>query len=218
MKFSLQHCQLYAILDTGYLSHEQILPMAQLLIDAGVRIIQLRAKRETPQEILALGRQLHPLTRAAKLPLIVNDHLEVAQELQAEGLHLGQDDLSIATARQALGPEAILGLSTHSLQQLRRAIESAELLDYVGFGPLYATATKPNYSPIGLSSLQEAHQMMAISKKPLPIFCIGGVTSQRLPEIVTTGAKRICVVSELLQTSDPIGLVKEYHSILPVCS
>jgi thiamine-phosphate pyrophosphorylase len=129
------------------------------------------------------------------VPLVINDHPEVAAQVGAQGVHVGQDDDSVARARQIVGGGCFIGKSTHSLAQAKAA--AAEGADYIGFGPLYATGTKPDYTPVGLADVAAVHQHVSV-----PIFCIGGVNAKRLDEVLTAGARRVVVVSAFLLASD----------------
>ena len=169
--------------------------MAVQMIAGGIDIIQLRAKGRRVGEIAALGAELHEITKRGGVPLVINDHAEVARTIPAQGVHVGQDDMSVAEARELAGPNCFVGKSTHSVEQAVQAVE--EGADYVGFGPLFATATKPEYKPIGLKQIRQVHERVQ-----LPIFCIGGVKLHNLREVVAAGARRIVIVSELLEAAD----------------
>lgn len=188
---SIQDARLYGIVDLGYVTAENVGPMTDQLCLGGVDVLQLRAKKLTPQEIERLARLMLPITRSHGVPLVINDHLEVAAAIGSEGVHVGQDDDAVARARAVVGPGCFVGKSTHSLAQAVAA--QAEGADYIGFGPLYATGTKPDYVPIGLNDITEVHRRVT-----LPIFCIGGVNAGRLDEIITAGARRVVVVSAFL--------------------
>jgi len=142
------------------------------------------------------------------VPLVINDHLEVAASVGSEGVHVGQDDDAVAKARAVVGVSCFVGKSTHSLDQAVAA--QAEGADYIGFGPLYATGTKPDYVPIGLQDIAEVHRRLS-----LPIFCIGGVNAARLDEIVSAGARRVVVVSAFLLAADVCGEVRALRARLP---
>jgi thiamine-phosphate pyrophosphorylase len=130
-----------------------------------------------------------------RVPLIINDHPELAREIDAEGVHIGQDDISVAAARSIIGHDRIVGRSTHSPEQATRAADDGA--DYIGFGPLFATPTKPDYVPIGLQHIACVHERVSV-----PIFCIGGIKLGNLPEVIAAGAKRVVIVSGLLQAPD----------------
>jgi len=122
----------------------------------------------------------------------MNDHAEIASRVPVEGVHVGQDDDSIEAARRKAGHEIIVGKSTHSLEQARAA--QREGADYIGFGPIFATPTKPDYPPIGLSDIGRVH-----AEVNLPIFCIGGINIDNLQSVIDAGAKRVVMVSALLK-------------------
>ena len=192
----LSQCYLYGILDTGYVEQERLIPILHALIQGGVDILQLRAKKNTSEEILAMARVLAPICRAAGIAFILNDHPELVQLVGADGAHVGQDDLSVLEARRLAGPEAIIGKSTHSLKQAIAA--AAEAPDYIGFGPLFTTPTKPDYTPIGTEQIREIYATLA-----LPIFCIGGIKLSNLATVLDAGSLRVVIVSDLLRASDP---------------
>lgn len=192
---SIQDARLYGIVDLGYVTAENVERMTDQLCVGGVDVLQLRAKKLTSQEIERLARLMLPITRSHGVPLVINDHLEVAAAIGSEGVHVGQDDDAVARARAVVGPSCFVGKSTHSLAQAVAA--QAEGADYIGFGPLYATGTKPDYVPIGLNDITEVHRRVT-----RPIFCIGGVNAARLDEIITAGARRVVVVSAFLQAGD----------------
>jgi len=191
----IQDARLYGIVDLGYVTAENVESMTDQLCLGGVDVLQLRAKKLAPQEIERLARLMLPITRARGVPLVINDHLEIAAAIGSEGVHVGQDDDAVAKARAIVGPSCFVGKSTHSLAQAVAAQE--EGADYIGFGPLYATGTKPDYVPIGLNDITEVHRRVT-----LPIFCIGGVNAGRLDEIIAAGARRVVVVSAFLLAGD----------------
>lgn len=165
------------------------------MIDGGVDLIQLRGKQKSIDELVDLATELHEITSRSSIPLIVNDHAEIAAKVPVEGVHVGQDDDSIAIAREKAGRKLIVGKSTHSLEQAREA--QREGADYIGFGPIFATPTKPDYQPIGLKDVKQAHVDVT-----LPIFCIGGIKIDNLADVIAAGARRVAIVSGLLKASD----------------
>jgi len=168
------------------------------LIGGGVDLIQLRAKARQSAEIAKIAAALHDTTSRRGVPLVINDHPEIARIVPAEGVHVGQDDLPIARAREIAGPNCVVGKSTHSVDQAIRA--SYEGADYIGFGPIFATPTKPDYAPIGLDEIRKVHEAVHI-----PIFCIGGIKLDNLPEVIEAGARRVVIVSGLLQAEDIVA-------------
>ncbi len=207
---ALLDCRLYGILDLGYVAARDAARMAKDLIadGEGVDILQLRAKRSTPAEIVALAELLRPLTQRAGIPLILNDHPELVPAAGADGAHIGQDDGPLADARKVQGAGKLLGRSTHSVAQAHAARD--EGADYLGFGPLFATPTKPDYPPIGLEDIARVHRDVT----DRPIFCIGGIKLENLPTILAAGARRVVIVSGLLQASDPAAAARRAREIL----
>jgi thiamine-phosphate pyrophosphorylase len=203
----LSRTRLYGILDLGYVAAGEMKSAAAALIAGGVDLIQLRAKKQLSAEIARLAAELHPFAAERGVPLIINDHAEIARSTGAEGVHLGQDDLSVAEARRIVGPDCAVGKSTHSVDQAIRAFY--EGADYIGFGPIFATPTKPDYPPIGLDQIRAVYEAVRI-----PIFCIGGIKLDNLPKVIEAGARRVVIVSGLLQASDPAQYARAAKKLL----
>ena len=193
--FQWDQAFLYGILDAGYVPQQEFVSCAKKLIACGVSLLQLRAKGFAVDEIASHAAAILPVCRSAGVPLIVNDHPEVAAQCGADGVHVGQEDCSVADARRILGPGRIVGKSTHGVDQALAA--QAEQPDYIGFGPLFATPTKPDYQPIGLDSVVAVHRLVSI-----PVFCIGGIHLKNLAQVLQSGAKRVVIVSALLLAAD----------------
>lgn len=200
--------RLYGILDLGYVPAAEVETMTVALCEGGVDLLQLRAKKAAKSEVEHLARRMQAVMRDFDVPLIINDHADIAAQIACEGVHVGQDDDAVAKAREVTGGACFVGKSTHSLAQAVAA--HAEGADYIGFGPLYATGTKPDYIPIGLADIAEAHRQVS-----LPIFCIGGVNATRLDEVLAAGARRVVVVSAFLQAADVRGEVRALKARLP---
>ena len=203
----LSSCRLYGIVDLGYVSATDARRVAEKMIDGGVDILQLRAKDHAIASIIPIVRDLLQLTSAADRPLVVNDYAEVARELAVEGVHVGQDDLPIARVREVRARSIIVGKSTHSIKQARAA--QAEGADYIGFGPIFPTPTKPDYEPIGLKQIRQVHAELT-----LPIFCIGGIKIENLQSVIDAGAKRVVIVSGLLQARDIVEYARSAKDML----
>lgn len=197
MNFDLQNRRLYGILDMGYVAPSETLRVASEMLEGGVEILQLRAKDFQPDQILKLAVPLVPICRSFGVPFIINDYPEVVVESGADGVHVGQDDILVAEARALIGPDKIVGLSTHSLLQAKSALQ--EKPDYIGFGPLFSTPTKPDYTSIGTSRISEVHRLV-----PLPIYCIGGIKLENLTEVLAAGAQCVVIVSGILK-AEKIG-------------
>ena len=157
--------RLYGILDLGYVTEANAAATTTCLLEGGIGLLQLRAKHHAPATIARVAALLLPLCRAAGVPFVLNDHPELAAQLGADGAHLGQDDGPLAAARHTLGPGKILGRSTHSLAQARAAL--VEGFDYIGFGPLFATPTKPGRPAIGLHDIATMEREVAALKEIL---------------------------------------------------
>jgi thiamine-phosphate pyrophosphorylase len=197
----LSECRLYGIIDLGYVEARHTARIAAQMIEGGVDLIQLRGKNKLLDEIVDLSRELHALTAKSSTPLIVNDHAEIARRVPVEGVHVGQDDDSIEIVRQKAPRDVLIGKSTHSLEQARAA--QGEGADYIGFGPIFATPTKPDYVPIGLEDIGRVH-----AEVNLPIFCIGGINIDNLQSVIDAGAKRVVMVSALLKAHNVVDYAR----------
>jgi thiamine-phosphate pyrophosphorylase len=186
---------LYGILDLSYVDILEAPKAARSMIAGGVDIIQLRGKAQEVEKLTELAAELHFITSKNDVPLIINDHAEIARWVALEGVHLGQDDMSIAEAREIAGRNLLVGKSTHSFEQAIAA--QKEDADYIGFGPLFATPTKPDYPPIGLNAIRKVYDAVRI-----PIFCIGGIKLDNLMHVIAAGAQRVVIVSGLLQSKN----------------
>ncbi len=172
------------------------------MAEADVDLIQLRAKEKSIEELVDIAAKLHKITSQFSIPLIMNDHAEVAAKVPLEGVHVGQDDDPVAVARKKAGRDILVGKSTHNLEQAVSAQQ--EGADYIGFGPIFATPTKPDYKPVGLQDIKRLHVDVT-----LPIFCIGGIKIENLGQIIAAGARRVAIVSGLLRAPD----ITEYARI-----
>jgi thiamine-phosphate pyrophosphorylase len=177
------------------------------MIEGGVDIIQLRGKQKSISALTVLAAALHHITSCFSTPLIVNDYAEIATQLPVEGVHVGQDDDPIGLAREKAKRNLWVGKSTHSVEQAVAA--QAEGADYIGFGPIFATPTKPDYKPIGLDDIAGVQKKVA-----LPIFCIGGITVANLEQVLAAGARRVVIVSALLKAPDIAGYARAAKKLL----
>ncbi len=195
---ALSDCRLYGIIDLGYVEEPDLGCVAEQMVEGGIDLIQLRGKGRPIEKLADLAElagyaaKLHEFTARSSTPLIVNDHAEIASKISVEGVHVGQDDDSIEVARRKAGCAVLIGKSTHSLEQALAA--QREGADYIGFGPIFATPTKPDYAPIGLADIRRVHAEVS-----LPIFCIGGINIDNLQSVMDAGAKRVVMVSALLK-------------------
>jgi thiamine-phosphate pyrophosphorylase len=203
----LEESRLYGILDLAYVPPADLARMAVEMVQGGVDILQLRAKGFIPDDVRWFAEQIHPVTMAAGVPLVINDFPEVASDVGAEGVHLGQDDIPVERARQVAGYRTAIGKSTHSVAQAMAA--AAEDTDYLGFGPIFATPTKPDYTPIGVHEIRLVHEMVR-----KPIFCIGGIKAENLAAVIEAGAQRVVIVSAILKAEDVAGYCRTVKGML----
>lgn len=208
----LDDCKLYAFVDTAYLQDRAPELVAQQLCDGGADLIQLRAKTSPPDEIRRMAEKILPLTRRAKVGLVINDHLDIAREVGAEICHLGQEDffdagLTHVSQLDTRRAQLQIGLSSHAPAQAKRAIAAGA--DYIAIGPIYATGTKPTAPPVTLEYVRWAKANVT-----LPWFAIGGVNLQTLDAVLAAGATRICVVSAILNAPDITKACAEFRKRL----
>ncbi|MBI5502443.1 MAG: thiamine phosphate synthase [Deltaproteobacteria bacterium] len=185
---------LYAIVDRDACLARGLEPLAvaRAFCTVPLSALQLRAKRATDRDRVGLARAVAAVARAAGIPFLVNDRADIARLAGADGVHLGQDDLPPGSVRRWLGPDRMIGLSTHDLGQVGAA--AAEPVDYLGFGPVFATSTKERPSPVvGLDGLRAA-----VARSAHPIVAIGGIRLEDLPAVRAAGARSVALVSALL--------------------
>jgi len=192
---TLDHCFLYGIVDLGYVQPEAAPDVTQKLVRGGIDLLQLRAKDKPLDSILRLAENILRITQPANVPLIINDHPQLLREVNAEGCHVGQTDYTVAQARELAGRVVIVGKSTHSLEQALAA--QAEGADYIGYGPIFPTPTKPEVAAIGLGDLKNLR-----TKVKIPVFCIGGIKETNFTQVTNAGGERVCIVSDLLLAPD----------------
>lgn len=183
--------------------------LARAFLDGGARLIQLRAKRLASAPLLNHAEQLVRTAESYGASIIVNDRADVARLSGAAGVHVGQEDLAPAAARQLLGPEAIVGFSTHTVEQIEAALR--EPVTYIAVGPVFGTRTKDTgYDAVGLELVTRAARMA----KGLPVVAIGGITLETAPDIIAAGASSVAVITDLLTDSDPKVRVEAYCRVL----
>lgn len=174
-----------------------VLELASALCGAGAGCVQLRCKGWGDGALLSAARQVKELCDAAGLPLVINDRPDIAALVGAAGVHLGQDDLPLEAARQLVGDQRWVGVSTHDLDQVRRAVDAGA--DYLGFGPIFATSSKPGaLSARGLAQLEEA----VLAAGNLPVVAIGGIDRARIEAVMQTGARAAAVISAVSAAPD----------------
>ena len=210
---ALADCKLYSFVDTAYLHGRAPELVAQQLCDGGSDLIQLRAKNSSVEEIRGMAEKILPITQRANVGLVINDYTDIAANLGAEFCHLGQEDFfdtghkHISELRTP-NSELRIGLSTHSSEQAKRALNAGA--DYLAVGPVFATGTKPSAKPVTLDYVRWAAANVAV-----PWFAIGGVNLENLADVLTAGAKRICVVSAILNAPDVSKACAAFRQRLP---
>jgi thiamine-phosphate pyrophosphorylase len=188
--------RLYAIIDPAQAGGRPPLEIATELLAAGVRLIQYRDKNASSGELYSIAAPLAKCVRRAGRTLIVNDRADVARAVDADGVHLGQDDLPPESARTLLGPDKLIGYSTHTAAQL--AIAHHSPVDYIAFGPIFSTNSKKNPDAVvGLEGLREARKL---TRKPL--VAIGGITLENARDVIEAGADSVAIIRALIGTAD----------------
>ena len=218
----LADCRLYAFVDTACLHGRTPEVVAQQLCDGGADLIQLRAKKSTPDEIRRMAEAILPVTRRAHVGLVINDHVEIARKTGAELCHLGQEDffdagyknvselpssLRFDAAGKTQSSKLKIGLSTHAPRQAKRALAAGA--DYLAIGPVYATGTKPTAKPVTLEYVRWAAASQ--SEVNIPWFAIGGIHLENLGDVLAAGARRVCVVSAILNAPDVVKACAEFR-------
>jgi thiamine-phosphate pyrophosphorylase len=189
----LAECTLYSFVDTAYLRGRDPAQVAAELCDGGSDIIQLRAKDLAPKEIAIMGAKILRVTGPAGVWLVINDHPQIARDIGAPLVHLGQEDFFDIGVSAAIGQP--FGLSSHAPKQAERAIAAGAA--YVAIGPVYATPTKPAAKPVTLEYVR-----WAANRVEIPWFAIGGINLKNVDEVLSAGARRICIVSAILNSPD----------------
>jgi len=222
----LRECQLYTFVDTAYLAGRSVQEVARQLCDGGSDIIQLRAKSSTLKDIWHMAEAIGPIAERAGVHFVVNDHVEIARQLTSPFVHLGQEDFFDAGLRHTNelrspqpggadsdGPLLVsypplrIGLSSHAPAQAELAIAAGA--DYLAAGPVFATPTKPGRPPVSLDYVR-----WAAANVPIPWFAIGGITLENLDTVLAAGARRICVLSSVLQADDVAGACQRFRERL----
>ena len=203
---SLHLPPLYAILDPEQTKNRSVDLVMEQLLEGGAKILQLRVKSLPPRDFLDLARRVRAQTRAAGCQLIVNDRLDIALACDADGVHLGQDDLPLAAGKKLLG-DRIVGISTHDVAQAQEAERHGA--DYIGFGPMFGTTTKnTGLSARGIDMLKQIRAAVKI-----PIVAIGGINEQNVSQVWQAGADSAAIISDILAAEDIAGKVRRIRAL-----
>ena len=199
--------RLYVILDAALVTVPET-ECAQRLAAAGVCLLQYRNKGASARELFESSKRLSSLLIPQGVTFVVNDRADVAFAAEASGVHVGQEDLGVEEARLVVGAARFVGVSTHNLEQFQRAAASSA--DYIAVGPIFATGTKSNPDPV--VGTQFIRRVRPITDKP--IVAIGGITLERAPEIIESGADSVAVISDILGAPEPAMRARQYIDLL----
>jgi len=201
---SIAHWGIYAITDremAGGRTHAEI---GEALIEGGIRVIQVRDKTTPYEELLEDTRRLVAIARPRNVAIIINDNPYLARDADADGVHLGQGDCPVEIAREIVGPDRLIGLSTHTRLQALRAQQMD--VDYIGLGPIFTTQTKrQHYLPLGLNTIR-----WAAASLRLPFVAIGGITAERIADVLAAGARHCAMVSALMRSDDIAATARRF--------
>lgn len=203
-------CGLYVITDERMGGGH--LPIARAALDGGATIIQLRDKSTPPHTLIPIGHELRRLTRSAGALFLVNDRIDIALASDADGVHLGPDDMPIVEARRILGPHRLLGVSCANIAEAMEAERAGA--DYIGVGAIFGTSTKSDAgTPIGVNALENI-----IAATPLPVAAIGGINRDNIQSVAATGTAMICVISAIAGAGDEAAMTVAAHELSDVIS
>lgn len=198
---------IYGITGDNFAHGRSNLECVKAMIEGGIKIIQYRDKTKSIKEKTKEAMEIRELCKKHGVIFIVNDHVDIALLVDADGVHIGQDDMSPADVRKLIGDDKIIGLSTHSEEQGMKAFLDPDV-DYIGVGPIFPTTTKDT-APVGLEYLE-----YAVKNLHLPFTAIGGIKEHNIHEIISRGAKNICLVSDIVGAPDIAEKVKYLQSLM----
>jgi thiamine-phosphate pyrophosphorylase len=197
----LEAAKLYVLMEDRA-GQSDFAEFAQLLVAAGVSVIQLRDKRLADRELIARARELRAITRDSKTLFIMNDRPDLALLAAADGVHVGQDEVSVKDARTVVGPHALVGVSTHTIEQARQAVLDGA--NYIGCGPTFPSSTKEFGAFAGLDFLSQVAGEIS-----LPAFAIGGISLSNLSQVMTTGIHRVAVQGAISSAQDVSQIIQQ---------
>ena len=204
--------RLYALVDPAVAGGRSLPELAKLLVGTAT-LVQLRDKHGTTRAMIDAARALKAVLAPAGIPLLINDRVDVALAAQADGVHIGQDDMDAADARRLLGPNAIIGLSIKTPAQAAAA--PLDALDYVAIGGVYATTSKDNTAaPIGTQGLRAIAAAIRARKAGYPVCAIAGITAANAGEVIAAGADGVAVISALSLAAEPVAAARELRAVV----
>ncbi|MCF2625356.1 thiamine phosphate synthase [Fusobacterium perfoetens] len=198
---------IYGITGDNFAHGKSNLECVKAMIEGGIKIIQYRDKTKSIKEKVKEAREIRELCREHGVVFIVNDHVDIAILVDADGVHIGQDDMDPSDVRKLIGDNKIIGLSTHSEEQGMKAYLNPDV-DYIGVGPIFPTTTKDT-APVGLGYLE-----YAVKNLHLPFTAIGGIKEHNLHEIISRGAKNVCLVSDIVGADDIAEKVRQLQKLI----
>jgi len=202
----LHRIRLYVLISSN-IAKKSVKETARLVIDGGADTVQLREKTISDSKFISLAREVRDITTKRGSLLIINDRVHVVRKVNADGIHLGQQDMSALEARNIIGDEKIIGVSTHSITQARQAQKDGA--DYIAIGPIYPTSTKDHEPSVGIEIIHEISEAVSI-----PIIAIGAITLENLDEVLKAGASRIAVCSAIIGSKDIYSSTRQFKEKL----
>jgi len=202
----LHRIRLYVLISSN-IAKKSVKETARLVIDGGADAVQLREKTISDSKFISLAREVRDITTKRGSLLIINDRVHVVRKVNADGIHLGQQDMSALEARNIIGDEKIIGVSTHSITQARQAQKDGA--DYIAIGPIYPTSTKDHEPSVGIEIIHEISEAVSI-----PIIAIGAITLENLDGVLKAGASRIAVCSAIIGSKDIYSSTRQFKEKL----
>lgn len=203
----LNNKNIYLITSQNDMDDSEFIDRIALILNAGVKLIQYREKNKTAKEMINIAKKLRQLCSMYDALLIINDRIDIAKIVDADGVHLGQDDIDINSARKLLGDDKIIGISTHKPDDAIIAQENNA--DYIGVGPVFKTPTKPTTTPVGLEYVKWVSQNIKI-----PFYAIGSIDETNVNEVINAGAARVAAIRALMNANDINETVSKFNEVL----
>ena len=203
----LHRIRLYVLISSS-IATKSVKKTSRLVIDGGADAIQLREKTISDSEFISLAGEVRDITTKRGSLLIINDRVHIAREINADGVHLGQHDMCALEARNIIGNEKIIGVSTHSITQAKQAQKNGA--DYIAIGPIYPTSTKDYEPSVGIEIIQKISEAVV----NIPIIAIGAITLENLDEVLKAGASRIAVCSAIIDSKDIYSSTRQFKEKL----